>query len=127
MGKIRANAAGEIVQLLREDEVGFRIAPPDTVYEIDFDDEANPQIFDGIARDFNEYELRNETLSYLGAAVTINPPSAEKQRLIDARAANATLLDAGDYAESDALTQGLATKVAWLELEVTRLLRVLEG
>lgn len=117
MTLLRANTAGELLQVLEEERRNRVDVPQETVYELEVDDETNASLLADLTRDINSYRLINSTLKYNGAAVRIEPPSATRQRLLTLRDANQTPLDESAYLGTQTLVHQLATKIAWLELE----------
>lgn len=119
MAIIRSNQNGELVQVLRDHEIGLYPAPEDVVCELEFDEEMNSDILDGISQNINNYRMTEGTLTLDRTAVTVNPPTTERQRLVAARNANLDApLATGDYSGESALIQALAEKIAWLEQEI---------
>lgn len=117
MTLLRANNTGELLQILDEERRNRVDAPEGTVYELEVDDETNATLLATLSGDINSYRLIGGTLTYNGAAVPIQPPSATRQRLLALRDANQTPLDESAYQGTQPLVRQLASKIAWLELE----------
>lgn len=117
MTLLRANNSGELLQILDEARRTQVEIPPDTIHELEVDDETNASLLDDLTRDIDSYRLVDGILTYNGVAVRIQPPSAIRQRLLTLRDTNQQLLDESTYQGAQPLVRQLAAKLAWLELE----------
>lgn len=117
MTLLRANVSGELLQILDEERRNQFDAPPETVYELEVDDETNAPLLADLARDINSFRLIDGVLTRDGAEINIQPASATRQRLLALRHANQAVLDESAYQGTQPLVRQLAAKLAWLELE----------
>ena len=75
MGKIYADAAGNILRLLDSPELERRYpaAPPGAARELAFDEDTNPDLVQGYGREANRYRLTPGGLQRDGSPVAVNP------------------------------------------------------
>lgn len=117
MTLLRASNTGELLQILNEERRHRVDAPEGTVYELEVDDETNAPLLADLIRDINNYRLIDGNLTHTGVAVSIQPPSPTRLRLLSLRNTNQTPLDENAYQGQAPLVQQLAAKLVWLELE----------
>lgn len=117
MTTIRANRQGEILQIVPEAQLPQVQIPEGTAFEFVVDAETNTDLLLNLAQDINSYRLVDAVLSYRDVPVAVQPPSADRQRLLTLREANQAVLDETRYENASPQVRQLAQKVAWLELE----------
>jgi len=123
MSLLRANAQGELLQVLRTEEqvARYPTAPEGTAHELAIDAEANAELLDLIATELDHFRLVEGQLTYKRSGVVIQPPDEKTQRLDQLRTDNGDALDLATFEGSQTLVQTLARKIAWLEAEIRNL------